>query len=194
MNKSIEKLAKKPFFTIKEAEKRGISRRMLSYYVKNGEMERIARGIYCSSHYEPSDKNLKWEDLAIAASNIPGGVICLISALVYYDLTDEMMKKFWIAVDNSHSKTKFPLSRIIRMRNMGIGVNTIKMADLNVKIFDKERTIIDSFRLLDFETAMKALKRYLQNRKEKPNINKLSKYAKALRASKVQKYITALVT
>ena len=44
------------------------------------------------------------------------------------------------------------------MRNIDIGVNTIKMAGFKVKIFDKERTIIDSFRLLDFETAMKALK------------------------------------
>ena len=194
MNKSVKKLIKKPFFTIKEAEKKGVSRRMLSYYVANGEMERIARGIYCSSHYEPAEKNLRWEDLAVAVSNIKGGIICLVSALVYYDLTDEIMKEFWIAVDNSHSKAKFPLCRIVRMRNMNIGVNTIKMAGLKVKIFDKERTIIDSFRLLDFETAMKALKRYLQDRKEKPNINKLNRYIKALRASKVQEYITALIT
>ena len=193
MNKSIKKLAKKPFFTIKEAEKQGISRRMLSYYVANGEIERIARGIYCSSHYDPAGHNLQWEELAVAASNIRGGVICLISALIYYDLTDEMMKEFWIAVDNNHSKAKFPLCRIIRMRNMAIGINTIKMAGLKVKIFDKERTVIDSFRLLDFETAMKALKKYLQSRKEKPNINKLNKYIKALRASKVQEYITALI-
>ena len=193
MNKSIKKLIKKPFFTIKEAEKQGVSRRMLSYYVANGEMERIARGIYCSSHYKPSEKNLRWEDIAVAVSNIRGGIICLVSALVYYDLTDEIMKEFWIAVDNSHSKAKFPLCRIIRMRNIVIGVNTIKMAGLKVKIFDKERTIIDSFRLLDFETAMKALKKYLQGRKGKPNINKLNRYIKALRASKVQEYITALI-
>ena len=193
MNKNIKKLIKKPFFTIKEAEKQGVSRRMLSYYVENGEMERIARGIYCSSHYESAEQNLRWEELAVAASNIRGGVICLVSALVYYDLTDEIMKEFWIAVDNNHSKAKFPLCRIIRMRNMDIGINTIKMAGLKVKIFDKERTIIDSFRLLDFETAMKALKKYLQSRKEKPNINKLNRYVKALRASKVQEYITALI-
>ena len=193
MNRSIKKLVKKPFFTIKEAEKQGVSRRMLSYYVENGEMERIARGIYCSSYYEPTEKNLQWEEMAIAVSNIQGGVICLISALVYYDLTDEIMKEFWIAVDNNHSKAKFPLCRIVRMRNMDIGVNTIKMAGFKVKIFDKERTIIDSFRLLDFETAMKALKRYLQGRKGKPNISKLNKYIKALRASKVQEYITALI-
>ena len=193
MKKSIKKLTKKPFFSIKEAEKQGISRRMLSYYVANGEMERIARGIYCSSHYEPCEKNLQWEELAIAANNIRGGVICLVSALVYYDLTDEIMKEFWIAVDNNHSKAKFPLCRIIRMRNMTIGVNTIKIAKLKVKIFDKERTIIDSFRLLDFETAMKALKKYLQGKKEKPNINKLNRYIRELRASKIQEYITALI-
>ena len=67
------------------------------------------------------------------------------------------------------------------------------MAGLKVKIFDKERTIIDSFRLLDFETAMKALKKYLQGRKEKPNINKLNRSIRELRASKVQEYITALI-
>jgi len=193
MNKGIKKLIKKPFFTIKEAEKQGISRRMLSYYVAKGEMERIARGIYCSSHYSADEKNLKWEELAVAVNNIRGGVICLVSALVYYDLTDEIMKEFWIAVDNNHSKAKFPLCRIIRMRNRVLGVNTIKMAGLKVKIFDRERTIIDSFRLLDFETAMKALKKYLQDRKEKPNINKLNKYIRELRASKVQEYITALI-
>jgi len=193
MNKSIKKLIKTPFFSIKEAEKKGISRRMLSYYVANGEMERIKRGIYCSSHYEASEKNLQWEELAIATHNIRGGVICLVSALVYYDLTDEIMKEFWIAVDNNHSKAKFPLCRIMRMRNMSIGVNTIKMAGLKVKIFDEERTIIDSFRFLDFETAMKALKKYLQGRKQKPNINKLNRYIRKLRASKVQEYITALI-
>ena len=192
MNKKIKKLVKKPFFTIKEAKKCGISRRMLSYYAKKGELNRIARGVYCSVHYESSEKNLKWEELAVTASNIQDGVICLISALVYYNLTDEIMKEFWIAVNNDRSKIVFPLCRIIRMRNMKTGVVIIKIAGLKVKIFDKERTIIDSFRVLDFETAMKALKKYLQT--EKPNINKLNRYTKILRASKVQEYITALIT
>ena len=107
MNKDIKRLIKKPFFTIKEAKKQGVSRRMLSYYVEKGEMKRIARGIYCSSHYSADEKNLKWEELAVAVNNIRGGVICLVSALVYYDLTDEIMKEFWIAVDNNHSKAKF---------------------------------------------------------------------------------------
>ena len=67
MNKNIKKLIKKPFFNIKEAEKQGISRRMLSYYVENGEINRIARGLYCSSRYEPTGQDLQWEELAVAA-------------------------------------------------------------------------------------------------------------------------------
>ena len=192
--KGIGKLANKPFFTIQDAEEYGISRRMLSYYVKAGVLIRIARGLYSSTHYEPKGKNFQWEDLAIAAKNIKGGVICLVSALIYYELTDEMMKEFWIAVDNKNSKVKFPLCRIIRMRNMSIGVNTIKLAGFKVKIFDRERTVIDSFRFLDLETAMKSLKIYLQNKKKKPNLNKMKKYTEVLHASKVREYIMALIT
>ncbi len=193
MMEIVEKLKKKPFFTTKEAEKRGVSCRMLSYYIKNGSLERLARGVYRSSSYEPADNNLQWEDLAVAASNIKGGVICLVSALVYYDLTDEMMKEFWIAVDNKCSKISFPLCRIVRMRKMSTGVKTIKLAGLKVKIFDRERTVIDSFRLLDFETAMKALKVYLKGTHRKPDINKLNRYITALRAEKVSQYITAIM-
>jgi predicted transcriptional regulator of viral defense system len=193
MAKDIKKLEKRPFFTTAEAETCGISRRMLSYYAGKGEFERIAQGVYTSPQYVAKDENLKWEDLAIAASNIKGGVICLMSALVYYDLTDEMMREFWIAVDNDHSKAKFPLCHIVRMRNMDLGVKKIELAGIKVKIFDIERTIVDSFRLLDVETAMKALKRYLNGDIGKPNIQKLNQYITTLRASKVREYTMALI-
>lgn len=193
MIKDIKKFEKKPFFTTGEAEKYGVSARMLSHYVKTGEIVRIARGVYCSSKYETKGENLKWEDLAIAVSNIKGGVICLISALVYYELTDEIMKEFWIAVDNDNSKARFPLCNIVRMRNVDLGVNKIELAGIKVKIFDVERTIIDSFRLLDFETAMKALKRYLKGSRGKPNLKKLDQYITELRASKVREYLMALI-
>jgi predicted transcriptional regulator of viral defense system len=166
---------------------------MLSYYVEKGEIDRIAQGVYCSKSYEPKGENLQWEDLAIAASNIKGGVICLVSALVYYELTDEMMKEFWIAVPNNRTRVNFPMSRIVRMRNIEMGVKEIEMAGVKVQIFDIERTIVDSFRLLDFETAIKALKIYLSGKTGKPNLKKLDKYITELKASKVRDYLTAVV-
>jgi predicted transcriptional regulator of viral defense system len=189
----LKKLENKPFFTTQQASDLGISPRMLSYYVEKGEIERIAQGVYCSKGYEPKGENLKWEDLAIAASNIKGGVICLISALVYYELTDEMMKEFWIAVPNNRTRVNFPMSRIVRMRNIEMGVKEIEMAGVKVQIFDIERTIVDSFRLLDFEMAIKALKIYLSGKTGKPNVKKLDKYITELKASKVRDYLTAVV-
>ncbi|MDB2426173.1 type IV toxin-antitoxin system AbiEi family antitoxin domain-containing protein [bacterium] len=188
-----KKLEEKPFFTSKEAQENGVSLRMLNYYVKNGELERIAQGVYSSSKYQPKGENLNWEDLAVAVSNIKGGVICLVSALVYYNLTDDLMTEFWIAVKNSNSKAKFPMCHITRMRNMDLGVKHIKLANMKVKIFDVERTIVDSFRLLDFETAMKALKLYIKGQNGKPNMKKLNNYITELRASKVREYVMALV-
>ena len=54
------------------------------------------------------------------------------------------MKEFWIAVEHDNSKAKFPMCRIVRMRNMKLGVETIEMAGIKVKIFDVERTLVDS--------------------------------------------------
>jgi predicted transcriptional regulator of viral defense system len=193
MRSDLQILAQKPYFTTSDAAYHSISSRMLSYYVEKGILDRLAWGVYRTANYDPPSKHVQWEDLAIAASNIKNGVICLVSALSYYELTDDFMEEYWIAVPNKTVHASFPQSHIVRMRNMTTGVRKIKLANLNVKIFDMERTIIDSFRLLDFETAMKALKIYISGSKGKPKLNKISRYAKELRTPKVCDYITALI-
>lgn len=186
------KLSEKSSFTTDEAKRFGLSPRMLSYYVEKGEIERLGRGVYRFVNYIGKDENLMWEELAVAAQRISGGVICLVSALNYYGLTDEKMKEHWIAVPHNQSHAHFQMTRIVRMRNMNLGVKTKKIADINVKIFDIERTLIDSFRILDFETAMKALKLYLSGKCGRPDIKKLNMYSKELRAG-VDKYLAPLL-
>jgi predicted transcriptional regulator of viral defense system len=182
----------KSSFTTEDAKKHGLSSRMLSYYVSKGEIERLARGVYRFSDYMGKDENIMWEEIAVAAQRVSSGVICLISALNYYGLTDERMKEHWIAVPHSHPHAHFPMTRIVRMRNMSLGVQKKRIAEIEVKIFDPERTIIDAFRILDFETAMKALKLYLKGKCGKPNIKKLNLYSKELRVS-VDKYLAPLL-
>ena len=184
----MKKLGILPFFTVSDANAEGVSRRMLSYYVQKGLFEKLGRGIYRSTSYTSTDD--KWYGLAIAASSIKGGVICLVSALNYYEITDDFMNEYWVAIPHEKSKFNFPQTRVVRMRNFKIGVKEIKLADMKVKIFDIERTIVDSFRLLDLETAMKALKMYLSGKKGRPNIRKLNSYAKTLRVD-ISKYTTA---
>src|SRR5690606_30309684 len=105
----------------------------------------------------------RWFELATTAKRV-NGVICLLSALIYYELSDDFMDEYWIAIAHEHSKIDIPDARIIRMRNFNLGIEEIEMSGLIVKIFDRERTIVDAFRLLDIETAMRALKVYMSGK------------------------------
>lgn len=168
----------------------GIPPRMLAYFCAKGLIAKISRGIYKIRNLD-FDSAFEWEDLAITALSIPNGVICLVSALCYYGLTDEIMREFWIAVPHSTTSPSRENARIVRMRNISFGQTTIKIGSRKIKIFDQERTVVDAFRYLDSETALKALQAYLKRGKErKPDIDKLLRYAKKLRVD-LTPYISA---
>ena len=185
-------LLKRPLFTVVDAAHRGISRQILAYFVKKGILARICAGTYQAADYE-AESPLQWENLALVAETIPKGVICLISALCYYDLTDQIMREVWIAVPHNTRPPKRPLTRIVRMRNMKLGQTEIMLGEHRVHIFDRERCIVDAFRYLSKEIAIKALRAYLRGTKYKPQLRKLGTYAKALRVD-ITPYILAYTT
>lgn len=189
----IEHFAKKPVFTAAEAKEAGIPSRMLSHFCKKGVIERICRGIYMGTQAD-MDIEFQWEDLALIAMSVPKGVICLVSALCYYELIDQIMREFWIAVPHSTKSPQRPKTRIIRMRNIELGQKKIKVGDYSLKIFDKERAVVDAFRYLGKEFAIKALQAYLRaDEGYKPDLHKLLTYAKKLRVD-IQPYIVSLTT
>jgi predicted transcriptional regulator of viral defense system len=183
-------LSKKAVFSSAEGRKAKIPPRMLAYFCARGQIERVCRGMYKINTLD-FDSEFEWEDLAITALSIPNGVICLISALCYYGLTDEIMREFWIAVPHATTSPVRENAHIVRMRNISFGQTTIKIGSQKLKIFDRERTIVDAFRYLDQETALKALQTYLKASKErKPDIDKLLNYAKKFRVD-LTPYISA---
>ncbi len=186
-------LNKHDTFTTSQAREAGISRVTLSTYAKNGMIERISRGLYRNPEIEsktPIDK----EDLVAVALSIPGGVVCLISALDIYEMTDEIPRAHWIAVSNDKQAPRRKGARILRFRNMKLGKTKIKIGDKEILIFDRERTVIDSFRYLSIEVAIKALKAYLQTTEAHiPDFQKLSKYSRLLHKD-ITKYVLALTT
>ncbi|OGT64074.1 MAG: hypothetical protein A3J38_00505 [Gammaproteobacteria bacterium RIFCSPHIGHO2_12_FULL_45_9] len=85
-----------------------------------------------------------------------------------------------------------PTTKVVRMRNLTLGKTTIKIGNVTLPIFDRERTIVDAFRYLGRETALKALKIALAKRgAEKVDIEKIRKYAKILRV-KIEPYLIAM--
>ncbi len=190
--KQLEPLHKVPFFTIEEAERRGIPRHALAYLEKKGVLERIYPGAYRFAKYEP-EIELQWENLGLVAASTPESVICLISALVFYDLTDQVMREIWLAVPHRSHPPKRPNTRIVRMRNMDLGRTQITLGEYQVQIFDRERCIVDAFRYLSKEIAIKALQRYFRSTAVKPDPKKLGTYAKQLRVN-ITPYILSYTT
>ncbi|MBS4168486.1 type IV toxin-antitoxin system AbiEi family antitoxin domain-containing protein [Parachlamydia sp. AcF125] len=179
---ALQPLLSKPSFTAQEAKKYGVSSARLAYYIKKGEVKRLRRGIYQGADYQGNLENFQWEDLIEAVNSIPGGVICLISALAIYHLTEEIPRQHWIAVSHSTSIKRGEDVKIVRLRNLELGKTEAKIGDIRAPLFDRERTIIDSFRLLARETAIKALKMALAKKGgERLDLKKLQSYARKLR-------------
>lgn len=187
----IEALLEKGFFKASEAQELGVPSRMLSHFCKLGILEKHSRGVYRAPD---TGIDFEFEDLVITAGSISHGVVCLISALCYYGLTDQIMREYWIAVPNEDKCPKRPHTRIVRMRNTTLGITAVIIGKHEMKIFDRERTVIDAFRYLSEETAIKALQMYIKSTEsQKPDLPKLSSYAKSLRVN-ITPYIKAFTT
>lgn len=189
----IKPLLKRPSFTTHEAAALGVTSPTLAYYVRTGHLLRLNRGIYRGAD-SPSMEDFRWEDLTLTMSKIKKGVICLTTALAIYELTDEIPRQHWIAISNETRHRADRFTKIIRMRNIELGKTTIKINNRRLPIFDRERTIVDAFRFLSIEVAIKALRAGLAfSGKEKIRMEKLSKYAKILRV-KIDPYILGATT
>lgn len=174
-------LLKKASFTSREARSLGVPSAVLSHYVKTGRLKRIGRGLYRGADYTRSSP-AQWSDLAEVASSIPGGVVCLLSALALYGLTEELPRQYWIAIRHGTTARSTRQIKIVRFRNLELGKIEIEVEGLLIPIFDRERTIVDAFRLLGRETAIKAIKAAISSgRKNRLDLVKLEAYAKKLR-------------
>ncbi len=186
-------LLEKPYFTSKEARDIGVHPAVLSHYVKTGRLKRIRRGVYQRIDYQ-NPSAFRWEDLVEAVYSVKGGVICLISALAIYDLTEEIPRQHWIAIRHGTSVKTNQKLKVVRYRDMHLGKTEVELEGTMVPIFDRERTIIDAFRLLSRETAIKALRSALSKKgKNQIDLVKLQMYAQKLRFS-ISPYLMSLTT
>jgi predicted transcriptional regulator of viral defense system len=184
---------KNKLFDTKLARKLNVSNSSLAYYAKQGDLERVGRGLYKIKNTSLIS-DFQWEDLVEASVKVKGGVVCLISALALYEITEEIPRAHWIAIPNTSRHRGDDSIRIFRYRNMKLGKTVYDFGDFKLPIFDRERTIIDAFRLLDKEVAIKALRMGLRKKGEaRLDLEKLKEYAKILRV-KIEPYILAETT
>ena len=81
---------------------------------KRGRSKKIAWGLYRISNYDPGSH----PDLVIASLQAPKGVICLLSALSFYEATNEIPKYVDLAIpQGTHAnRIKYPQSNFTALR------------------------------------------------------------------------------
>ena len=149
----------------------GVTAATMSRMERDGEVLRLARGLYQLSD-APLDAN---HSLAEAAKRVPKGVVCLVSALAFHGLTDQLPKQVWLAIGRKDWAPKpdgTPI-RIVRFTEslLNDSVETHGVEGVPVRVFGVAKTIADCFRYrnkIGLSVAIEGLQEALRQRKATP--------------------------
>ncbi|PIP11899.1 MAG: transcriptional regulator [bacterium (Candidatus Stahlbacteria) CG08_land_8_20_14_0_20_40_26] len=155
---------------------------------KEGKVERIALGLYRVVDYEPGSH----PDLVIASLQAPRGVICLLSALSFYEATSEIPKYVDIAIpQGTHAnRIKYPPVKFYRFAPevWKVGIEEYKLEGHKIRVYNLAKTIADCFKFrnrIGINTALEALKVAVTEKGTKPK--EIMQYAKICRVDNIIK-------
>lgn len=174
-----------PVFRSKEAVAVGISWRDLYALRDEGEVFELSRGLFQLADAAGAG-NI---DFVAVCARAPQGMVALDSALSYWDLTDDIPSQVHLAVpEGSHRPTiDNPPTTVHVFRAATFALGRIEVREESgerFRITDRERTVIDAFRLrhrLGENEAHRALRRYLSQ--PRPKLARLADLARPLRVS-----------
>ncbi len=164
-------LQKQGIVRLREFRDAGITAATISRMLDDGEVIRLARGLYQRPD-APLDAN---HSLAEAAKRVPKGVVCLVSALAFHELTDQLPRAVWMAIGlrDWAPKNGNPPIHIVRFTEALLkdAVITERIEGVPVKVFGVAKTITDCFRhrrTVGQSIALEGLQEALRQRKATP--------------------------
>jgi predicted transcriptional regulator of viral defense system len=187
MNKKDERIyevfnERNGFARTKDILKAGIHHRDIKRLRDEGQIVRVKRGFYRLFEV-PLISNQGFIDIASA---VPEGVICLLSALSYYELTTFNPSVISIALPRGARKPKIEYPPVefyyFSTKQFEAGVDTIRINGYKIRIYCPEKTICDCIRYrnkLGLDVAKEGLTEYLKRKNR--NLEKLLEYAEICR-------------
>jgi predicted transcriptional regulator of viral defense system len=149
----------------------GVTAATVSRMERAGEVIRLARGVYQLPDAD-LDPN---HSLAEAAKRVPKGVVCLVSALAFHRLTDQLPPKVWMAIGPKDwaPRRNGAGIRIVRFTDSLLreGFQTHAIGGVPVKVFGVAKTVADCFRhrgKVGLSVAIEGLQEALRQRKATP--------------------------
>jgi predicted transcriptional regulator of viral defense system len=187
--------AKSGILRTSQANKLGIASVTLSEMVQAGLLIKEGRGLYRLAELPP----LSNPDLVQVALRVPQGVICLISALAFHNLTTQIPYRVYLALPQAVKKPRIDYPPIdvvwLSQRAYHAGIEKHIIDDVNIQIYNREKTVADCFKFrnkIGQDVALEALKEYLG--KQRPNFDELLHYARIDRVEKmIRPYLEVLL-
>jgi len=178
-----------------QALKLGIHSRDLYAMQSQGVVEPLSRGLYRLKSMRPFSQ----PDLATVAHKIPQGVICLISALAFHEITTEIPHEVSVALKKGAEKPRldYPPTRFIWLSPQAFdsGIEDHQVDGVSLKVYSPEKTVADCFKFrnkIGMDVAIEALKFCRERKRSK--VDTLMKFAKIDRVEKVMKpYLEAIL-
>ena len=179
----------------RDMDEYGIHRKYIHMLYNQGILNRIGRGLYTLPETEPSENR----SIAEACKRVPSGIVCLLSALRFHDLTTQSPYEIWMAIDNKARSPKelgIPI-RIARFSGKVLtsGIERHNIEGVTIRVYNPAKTVADCFKFrnkIGLDVALEALRDCHQSRK--CTMDDLWKYAKICRVANIIKpYLESLL-
>lgn len=161
----------------------------------SGALEPVSRGVYRLVESPP----LGNPDLVTVALRVPQGVICLISALAFHDLTTQVPHEVQVALPRGAEQPRldYPPLRIYRFSGKSFteGAEDHELDKIRVRIYSPEKTLADCFKFrnqVGLDTVVEALRLYRERREIR--VDNLMRFASICRVTKIMRpYLEAIL-
>ena len=166
----------------------GIPRIYLGRLCERGLLQRVGRGLYVLPDADVSEHRT----LAEACKRVPHGVVCLLSALRFHNLTTQSPSEVWLAIGNKawRPQVDYPRLRFVRFsaRALEAGVEEHSIEGVLVRVYSPAKTVADCFKYrnkIGLDVALEALR---DCRRQRTCTNdELWHYAKICRVANVMR-------
>jgi predicted transcriptional regulator of viral defense system len=163
--------------------------------MKKGFLQRLSRGLYSVIQAEITEH----QTLIEVAKTYPDAVVCLLSALLFHNLTTQLPRRVWLAVEN---KAWAPRKGPVRFevvwltgRSFSEGIEIHDIQGVPVRVYNPAKTVADCFKFrnrVGTDVAVEALRETLRERRATPA--EIMGYAEICQVSTViRPYVEALI-
>lgn len=179
----------------RDFESLGVSRKQIRRLADKGIVERVSWGLY----RRPNATLDQWHSFAEAARRVPGGVICLLSALRFHDLTTQNPWEIWMAIEGKAWRPPRgnPPIRIVQASGAAFreGTEKHRVGGVPVRVYGVAKTVTDCFKYrnkVGLDVALEALREAWRARRF--TMEEIGRFARICRVEKVMRpYLEALV-